>query len=313
MITNFEQIYELLRSKTRKRLIAAWAVDDHTITAAYKAVQMGIVDATLVGDVNMIKKVCEAEKIDPTVFTIINNDNELASIAQAVLMVREGQGDILMKGLCSTDKYMRGILNKEKGLLPPKAVLSHVCVLSNPNYHKLVVLLSNPNYHKLVVLGDMAVIPLPDLNQKVAIVKYLVNTAKALQIEKPKVALLAATEQMLPGMQACVDAAIISKMIDRGQIPGCVGDGPLALDVAISKEAVEIKKLVSPVAGDADCLLFPNIESANTFYKVNSQLCKGVKQAAIVAGAMAPCVLSSRADSIETKLNSIALAALTAK
>ena len=310
MITNFEQIYELLRSKTRKRLIAAWAVDDHTITAAYKAVQLGIVDATLVGDVNMIKKVCEAEKIDPTVFTIINNDNELASIAQAVLMVREGQGDILMKGLCSTDKYMRGILNKEKGLLPPKAVLSHVCVLSNPNYHKLVV------------LGDMAVIPLPDLNQKVAIVKYLVNTAKALQIEKPKVALLAATEQMLPGMQACVDAAIISKMIDRGQIPGCVGDGPLALDVAISKdaldvaiskEAVEIKKLVSPVAGDADCLLFPNIESANTFYKVNSQLCKGVKQAAIVAGAMAPCVLSSRADSIETKLNSIALAALTAK
>ncbi len=301
MITSFEQIYEILRSKSKKRLIAAWAVDDHTITAAHKAVELGIVDATLVGDINMIKKVCEAEKIDPASFTIINNDNELASIAQAVLMVREGQGDILMKGLCSTDKYMRGILNKEKGLLPPKAVLSHVCVLGNPNYHKLIV------------LGDMAVIPLPDLNQKVAIVKYLVNTAKALQIEKPKVALLAATEQMLPGMQACVDAAIISKMIDRGQIPGCVGDGPLALDVAISKEAVEIKKLVSPVAGDADCLLFPNIESANTFYKVNSQLCKGVKQAAIVAGAMAPCVLSSRADSIETKLNSIALAALTAK
>ena len=199
MITSFEQIYEILRSKTRKRLIAAWAVDDHTITAAYKAVELGIVDATLVGDVNMIKKVCEAEKIDPSVFTIINNENELASIAQAVLMVREGQGDILMKGLCSTDKYMRGILNKEKGLLPPKAVLSHVCVLDNPNYHKLIVLgdmavipLPDLN-HKLIVLGDMAVIPLPDLNQKIAIVKYLVNTAKALQIEKPKVALLAAT------------------------------------------------------------------------------------------------------------------------
>ena len=205
MITSFEEIYEILRSKTKKRLIAAWAVDDHTITAAYKAVELGIVEATLVGDINMIKKVCEAEKIDPSVFTIINNENELASIAQAVLMVREGQGDILMKGLCSTDKYMRGILNKEKGLLPPKAVLSHVCVLDNPNYRKLII------------LGDMAVIPLPDLNQKVAIVKYLVNTAKALQIEKPKVALLAATEQMLPAMQACVDAAIISKMIDRDQ------------------------------------------------------------------------------------------------
>lgn len=301
MITNFNEIFELLRSKSKKRLVAAWAVDDHTITAAYKAVELGIVDATLVGDSKMIQAVCENEKIDPSLFTIVHNDDELKSIAQAVEMVRNGEGDILMKGLCSTDKYMRGILNKEKGLLPPKAVLSHVCVMSNPNYHKFII------------LGDMAVIPAPDLKQKEAITKYLVKTAKALQIEKPKVAIIAATEQMLPGMQACVDAAILSKMIERGQIPGCVGDGPLALDVAISKEAVAIKKLVSPVAGDADCLVFPNIESANVFYKVNSQLCKDVQQAAIVAGAMAPCVLSSRADSIQTKLNSIALAALTAK
>ena len=140
----------------------------------------------------------------------------------------------------------------------------------------------------------------------------MVKAAKALGIETPKVAFIAATEQMLPGMQACVDAAILAKMADRGQIKGCVADGPLALDVAISQEAVAIKKLKSPVAGDADCLVFPNIESANVFYKVNSQLCKDVKQAAIVAGAKAPCVLSSRADSIDTKLNSIALAALTA-
>ncbi len=301
MITSINQIFEQLKNKTKKRLIAAWGVDDHTITATYKASQLGIVDVTLVGDPAMIKKVCDAEGIDMSVFTIVENTNELKAIAQAVEMVKNGEGDILMKGLCSTDKYMRGILNKEKGLLPPKAVLSHVSVLENPNYHKLII------------LGDMAVIPAPDLSQKVAITKYLVNTAKALQIEKPKVAIIAATEQMLPGMQACIDAALIAKMIDRGQIPGCIGDGPLALDVAISKEAAGIKKLTSPVAGDADCLVFPNIESANVFYKVNSQLCKGVKQSAIVAGAMAPCVLSSRADSIETKLNSIALAALTAK
>jgi phosphotransacetylase len=301
MITNFQQIFEQLRSKTKKRLVAAWAVDDHTITAAYKAVELGIVDATLVGDIKLIKQVCAEEKIDINKFNIVNNEDELKSIAMAVEMVKNGEGDILMKGLCSTDKYMRAILNKEKGLLPPKAVLSHVCVLENSNYHKLII------------LGDMAVIPAPDLTQKIAITKYLVNTAKALQIAKPKVAIVAATEQMLPAMPACVDAAIISKMVDRGQIPGCVADGPLALDVAISAEAVAIKKLVSPVAGDADCLVFPNIESANVFYKVNSQLCKGVKQAAIVAGALAPCVLSSRADSIDTKLNSIALAALTAK
>jgi len=301
MITTFEQIYDKLRSKTKKRLIAAWAVDDHTITAVCKAVQMGIVDATLVGDADMIAKVCEAEKLDASAFTVIDNKDELKSIAQAVMMVRQGMGDILMKGLCSTDKYMRGILNKEAGLLPPKAVLSHVSVLQNPMYPKLII------------LGDMAVIPAPDLTQKIAITKYLVNTARALDIQKPKVAFIAATEQMLPAMQACVDAAILSKMCDRGQIPGCVGDGPLALDVAIDEESVKIKKMTSPVAGDADCLLFPAIEPANVFYKTNSKLCCDVKQAAIVAGAMAPCVLSSRADSIDTKLNSIALAALTAK
>jgi phosphate butyryltransferase len=152
------------------------------------------------------------------------------------------------------------------------------------------------------------------LKQKQAIMGYLVNTAKALGIKQPKVALITATEQMLPGMPACVDAAILSKMVERGQLGGgCLADGPLALDVAISKEAAQIKKLKSEVAGDADCLLFPNIESANVFYKVNTQMSVGVRQAAIVAGAKAPCVLSSRADSIDTKLNSIALAALTAK
>ncbi|MBO4571665.1 MAG: phosphate butyryltransferase [Bacteroidales bacterium] len=300
MITNFEEVFEVLRSKSKKRLVAAWAVDDHTVTAAGKAVQLGIVEATLVGDKDKILAVCEAEKLDPALFTIIDNKDELKSIAQAVAMVKNGEGDILMKGLCSTDKYMRGILNKENGLLPPKAVLSHVSVIQNPNYHKLLI------------IADMAVIPAPDFKQKQAEVKYLVKTAKALGIEKPKVAAVAATEQMLDGMPACVEAALLAKMSDRGQIAGCVLDGPLALDVALSKEAVAIKKLKSEVAGDADCLLFPNIESANVFYKTNTQLCPGVRTAAIVAGATAPCVLSSRADSIDTKLNSIALAALTA-
>ena len=285
MIKNFDELFEVLRAKSKKRLVAAWAVDDHTVTAAGKAVQLGIVEATLVGDADKIAAVCKAENIDPSIFTIIDNKDELKSIAQAVSMVRNGEGDILMKGLCSTDKYMRGILNKENGLLPPKAVLSHVSVVQNPNYPKFII------------VSDMAVIPLPDFKQKQAEIKYLVNTAKALGIEKPKVAAVAATEQMLDGMPACVEAALLAKMADRGQIAGCYLDGPLALDVALSKEAVAIKKLKSDVAGDADCLLFPNIESANVF----------------VAGAAAPRVLASRADSIDTKLNSIALAAMTAK
>ena len=301
MITNFNELFETLRSRNRKRMVAAWGVDDHTITAASLAIEKGIVDVTLVGDKDKIVEVCKNEHIDPSIFTIIDNKDELKSIAQAVGMVRDGEGDILMKGLCSTDKYMRGILNKERGLLPPKAVLSHVAVIENPNYHKLLI------------VSDMAVIPLPDFMQKIAICKYLASTARALGIERPKVAAIAATEQMLDGMPACVEAALLAKMSDRGQISGCVVDGPLAVDVAIDPESVAIKKVKSEVAGDADCLLFPNIESANVFYKVNSKLCKDVRQAAIMAGGMAPCVLSSRADSIDTKLNSIALAALTAK
>lgn len=301
MITKFEQVFEELRSKSKKRLVAAWAVDNHTISAASLAVDKGLVEATLVGDESMIKSVCEAEGIDIKKFKIVNNGDELKSIAQAIDIINAGEGDILMKGLCSTDKYMRGILNKERGLLPPKAVLSHVSVIENPNYHKLLV------------FGDMAVIPAPDFKQKVAIVKYLVNVAKSFGIVKPKVAAIAATEQMLEGMPACVEAAMIAKMGDRNMIGNCSIDGPLALDVALNKEAAQIKKLNSDVAGDADCLMFPNIESANVFYKTNSMLCIGVKQAAMVAGAKCPCVLSSRADSIDTKLNSIALAALTAK
>ena len=163
------------------------------------------------------------------------------------------------------------------------------------------------------MVSDIAVIPAPDFKQKLAMVQYVSNTAKAFGIERPKVAMIAATEQMLQGMPACVEAAMVAKMSDRGQIPGCVVDGPLAVDVALSSEAAKIKKLVSEVAGDADCLVFPSIEAANVFYKTNTQLIPGTKMAAMVAGAKAPCVLSSRADSVDTKLNSIALAAVTAK
>ena len=301
MIKNFDELFDQLRSKPKKRLVAAWGVDDHTISAVYMAVEAGIVEGILVGDEAMIQKVCSENNYDIAKLTVVNNPNELKSISQAVDMVNAGEADILMKGLCSTDKYMRGILNKEKGLLPPKAVLSHVCVVQNPGYHKLLV------------ISDIAVIPAPDLKQKQAMIGYVANTARALGVEKPKVAMITATEQMLPGMPACVEAAMLAKMSDRGQIAGCVVDGPLALDVALCKEAAEIKKLKSEVAGDADCCVFPSIEAANVFYKFAGHFCPGVKMAAMVAGAKAPCVLSSRADSTETKLNSIALAALTAK
>ena len=302
MFTTFEEIFAELRSRgARKRMVAAWGVDSHTIAAAANAVELGLADVTLVGDENLIAQACKEEDVDMSIFTIVHNPDELPSVAQAVQMIREGQGDFLMKGLCSTDKFLRAILNKETGLLPPKGTLTHCTTLEIPSYHKLLF------------VGDVAVIPAPDFKQKQLIMDFLVRTAKAVGVAKPKVAIIAATEQVLPSQPATIEAAMLAKMVDRGQIKGCVADGPLALDVAIDKESVEIKGLVSPVAGDADCLLFPNIESGNVFYKANSKLVPGVKQAGILVGAKVPCVLSSRADSIDTKLNSIAIAAMSVK
>ena len=302
MFTKFSEIFEELRSRgTRKRMVAAWGVDSHTIAAAARAVELGLADVTLVGDEAMIAEACREEGVDVARFTVAHNPNELASVAQAVQMIRDGEGDFLMKGLCSTDKFLRAILNKETGLLPPKGILTHCTTLEIPSYHKLLF------------VGDVAVIPAPDFKQKQIILDCLVRTAKAVGVGTPKVAVIAATEQVLTSQPASVEAAMLSKMVERGQIKGCIADGPLALDVAIDMESVQIKGLVSPVAGDADCLLFPNIESGNVFYKANSKLVPGVKQAGILVGAIVPCVLSSRADSIDTKLNSIAIAAMSVR
>ncbi len=299
-VDKLDQLFDILRSKPKKRLVAAFANDAHTIEAVSMAVDMGIVEATLVGDESTIKKVSAEHNINPAKFKIVQESDEMKAANKAVELINKGEGDVLMKGLVSTDKYMRAILNKETGLLPPKAVLSHVTVVQVPTYPKLII------------VGDVAIIPAPDLSQKIAITEYLIKTAHSLGIEKPKVALLAATEQMSAGMSACVDAAIISKMADRGQIKGALVDGPLALDVAIDKESAEIKKVTGDVAGDADCILFPNIESGNVFFKACTKLAKG-ELGAMVMGAKVPCVLTSRGDSVQSKMYSIALAANAAK
>ncbi len=299
-ITKLDQMFEVLKSKEKKRLVAAYAIDSHTIGAVSGAIDLGIVEATLVGDEETIRKVCKEEGIDVNKFKIVQEADETKAATLAVKLINDGEGNLLMKGAVTTDKYMRAILNKEKGLMNPGGILTHITVAENSGYHKLLV------------VGDVAIIPAPDFKQKLTITNYLINTAHALGISLPKVALIAATEQMSVGMPACVDAAIISKMADRGQIKGALVDGPLALDVAIDKESAEIKKLKSEVAGDADCLLFPSIESGNVFYKAHTKLCGG-ELGAIVVGARVPSILSSRGDSEKTKLYSIALAALTAK
>jgi phosphotransacetylase len=298
-ITKLEQMYEVLRGTEKKRLVAVWANDSHTISAVSQAIDLGIVHGTLVGDAGEIEKICRNENIDIKKFIVVDCKTDSLAGTIAVNIINEGHGDILMKGLISTDKYMRAILNKEAGLLPPKAILSHVSVIENAHYHKLLV------------VGDVAIIPEPDLQQKVAIANYLIQTAHALGIETPKLAVISASEQVLASLPSSIDASIISKMGDRGQIKGAIIDGPLSLDASIDMESAQIKGIGGQVAGNADCLLFPNLDAANVFYKMNTKM-SSAEMGAFVAGAKVPCVLSSRGDSTQTKLNSIALCAILA-
>ncbi len=298
-IKTLDQILEAVKSQPKKRLVAAFANDAHTIEAINNALEMGLVEATLVGDKEIIEKTCSQLDISPEKFNIIDVKEDMAAALKAVELINKGEGDIIMKGTVSTDKYLKAILNKEYGLVPPKGLLSHITVTQTPKYHKLLI------------VSDVAIIPHPDLKQKITIVNYLINTAHKLGIDTPKVALVAATEQVTDAVPSTIDAAIIAKMAERGQIKGALVDGPMGFDLAIDPESVKIKRFNSPVAGDADCILFPNIEAGNVFYKTNSKLAGGIA-GAIVAGAKVPIVLTSRGDSPQTKMYSIALGALLA-
>ncbi|HPV15499.1 MAG TPA: phosphate acyltransferase, partial [Candidatus Cloacimonadota bacterium] len=177
-ITKLEQMFQVLAERPKKRLVAAWAVDSHTIAAVNDAVEMGFVSGILVGDESLIKAECAQMGLDPAKFTIVDVKNDVQAASVAVDLINAGEGDFLMKGLLSTDRYMKAILNKERGLMNGGAVLSHVTV-AEPK-----------TYHKLLIFGDVAIIPEPDLNQKIAICNYLIRTAHLLGIEKPKVGLL---------------------------------------------------------------------------------------------------------------------------
>ena len=289
------------RAKGRKKMAVAYGQDSHTLVAVYAAYKEGLVDPILYGDKEVIEQVCAEHGIDVSVFTIVDEKVDVKCVAQAVQAVASGEADVLMKGLVTTEKYMRGILNKEAGLFPPKATLSHVSVIEMPVYPKLLI------------VSDIAIIPLPDMKQKMQMIGYLAQTAKTLGVKTPKIACIAPAETLNPNIPSAVEGALLSKMADRGQLGDVMVDGPLSLDVALFKEVAEHKKVKgAPFAGDPDCLLFPNLESGNVFFKAASHLCHG-EIAAMLVGAKKPCVLTSRGDSSQSKLYSIALACLSAK
>jgi len=299
MITSLEQIVEHLKGQKQRRLAVACGEDPHTIEAVGRAVKAGMVKAVLTGQRGKIENVSRENKIDPGIFEIVDEPDLGKALALAVARVKAGESDFLMKGLIDSSIYIKAIIDKEKGLLRPGKLLSHISVIQVPTRNKLII------------CADAAVIPYPDLETKVQILNYCLSVARKLGIDKPKAAIICAVEKVNLKMVPTTDAAILSKMAERGQIKDAIVDGPLALDVALSKESAEIKGVHSPVAGEADILLFPNIETANVFFKACSYLAGG-ETAAIVAGADCPCVLTSRADSEDSKFYSIALGAATA-
>lgn len=296
-LKNFNDLLEAARKQPEKRLVVVNGVDVNTLEALNEAVEMGFVKPILTGDKNEIEAALKSLNINISKYEIIHCASLKEATEKAVELVHEGKADLIMKGMVSTDKFMRVLLKKEYGLVPSQGTLSHISVMDNPNYHKLLI------------FSDAGVIPYPDLKQKILMTGYLIEAAKKLGIAEPKVAIIAPTEQIIISIQSCMDGATIAKMAEHGQIEGGLVDGPMALDVAINRTAAEIKGFTSPVAGDADCLLFPNIDAANVFYKTNSKLCNA-EMSGIIAGAKVPAVVSSRGDSEKTKLNSIALASL---
>lgn len=298
MYTKLSQIVEAARNRGRRRLAVAYGNDAHTLRAVSDAYREGLVDVTIFGNKEEIQRICSEEGFDYDAFSIVDEASDVKCVAMAVNMVATGGADVLMKGLVSTDKYMRGILNKDAGLFPPKGTLSHVSVVEMPGRDRLLC------------IADVAVIPAPDFKQKTILIGYLARIAKSLGIECPKIACIAPSEQVLPSVPSSTEAAILAKMGDRGQLGNVIVDGPLSLDVSLYPEVVKEKKVKgSSVAGYADCLLFPNIESGNVFFKGATHMA-GAEIAAIVVGTKVPCVLTSRGDTPQTKLYSIALACI---
>lgn len=301
MITSLDQLSrEVLKSGKPKKVAVAAGEDSNTITAVAKAASEGMIEAFMLGNEESIVQVAETAGIDPGLFTIIHQLTDFQAAREAVRMVATDEADILMKGLVSTDKFLKAVMDKEKGLLPPKSIMSYVCALELPAYDKLLF------------LTDTAVIPFPDLNQKVAMAKYAIQMARAFGIAKPKVALIGASEKMSAHFSNAVDYAVMCKMADRGQIENCVMDGPLDLFLACDPESLKIKGVDSPIKGEADILLFPSLESCNPFYKGLMRFAGG-ELAGLIQGTTKPVVVMSRSESEKSKYYCISLACLMAE
>jgi len=291
---------DTVRSAGKKQRIAvAWAQDPNTVWSLFRAVSEGFAEALMIGNREQILNTCSETGADPDLFTIIEAANEKEAAEMAVGMTRSGEADIVMKGLVGTDKFLRAVMDREKGLLPPKAVMSYVCAVEIPAYHKLLF------------ITDTAVIPFPDLDQKVAMAEYAISMARRFGIARPSVALIGASEKVSSHFPSTLDYSVMCKMAERGQISSCTMDGPVDLFLACDPASVKIKGVDTPLAGNADILLFPSLEACNPFYK-GLMLFGGGELAGMICGTSKPVVLMSRSESELSKYYCVALACLMA-
>ncbi|MDP8203267.1 MAG: phosphate acyltransferase [Candidatus Tenebribacter mawsonii] len=298
-IKKLEHLIELVKTKSKKRVVVAYGQDDTTILATKRAIELNFAEFTLIGDKKVIKKVCADHDIDPAIYTIIHEPDEMNSGKKAIELVRNGKGDVLMKGLISTDKLLKCIINKENGIMIPNATLSHISIAEIPNYHKLLI------------FTDAAFIPRPNIEQKIAMTNYVIDTARKIGVKRPKVAIISFSEKTDPKIPTAVDGAFISKMADRDQIKNADIDGPLSIDLAIDPESLKYKGVKSCVQGNADCLVFPFLEVANVFYKSLTYFAQA-DMVTYIVGTKVPTTLSSRSDTVKNKLYSLAFACLMA-
>ncbi|MCM1273303.1 MAG: phosphate butyryltransferase [Clostridium sp.] len=299
-MNNFDGLLDKVKSCSIKKLAVAVAQDDAVLEAVSVAKERNIADAILVGDEDKIKEIAAGINMDLSSFEIIDVKDTTEAARTAVKLVHDGKADMYMKGLIDTKGFLKSVLDKEVGLRTGKP-LSHVA------------LFEIEGYEKMFFLTDVAFIPYPTLEDKVGIINNTVEVVHACGIENPKVAPLAAVEVVNPKMPATVEAEQLTKMNEEGKITGCIIDGPLSMDLAIDPEAARHKGATGrKIVGDADILLFPDIHAGNLTYKTLVHTAK-TKNGCILTGTKAPVILTSRSDTCETKVNSIALAAVVAE
>jgi phosphate butyryltransferase len=292
-------VERVLSLKRKFRIAVAWAQDPNTVSAINKAVSQGFAEVFMIGNSKEILGLCDSLSINHKNFSVIEAENENKASREAVRMVKSGEADIIMKGLVGTDKFLKAVMDKENGLMLRGATLTYVGAIEIPAYHKLLF------------ITDPAVIPFPNLDQKVAMAEYAIEMAMNFGIEKPKVALISASEKMNRHFENSVDYAVMCKMAQRGQIKNCIMDGPLDIFLACDKSSIAIKGIETLVDGDADVLLFPSLEASNPFYKGLMLFAKG-EIGGIIRGTTKPVVLMSRSESERSKYYCIALACMLA-